>query len=137
MAWGAKWRAIDPGNPDIDRLLGDVQLAIGNPTEAWRHLSGVIERDPMGGAGYQTVAEAFEAQGKVAEALDYWQQAIVIDQTNPTPRVRKAQALIALGRAAEGDALLEQVATGTWHGIWMNQVYQAKSLLERGKAQRF
>ena len=133
MAWGAKWRAIDPGNPAIDRMLGELQLAVGNKTEAWRQLSGVIERDPMGGAGYTTVAEAFEAQGKVAEALDYWQQAIVIDQTNPTPRIRKAQALIALGRAAEGDAILEQVAKAKWHDIWMGQVYQAKSLLERGK----
>ncbi len=134
MQWGAKWRAIDPGNPDIDRLLGELQLAVGNQREAWRQLSGVIERDPMAGAGYITVAEAFEARGKVEEALDYWQQAIVIEQTNPTPRVRKAQALIALGRTAEGDALLEQVAKGTWHDIWMGQVYQAKSLLERGKA---
>ncbi len=133
MAWGAKWRAIDPGNPEIDRMLGELQLAVGNTTEAWRQLSGVIERDPMAGAGYTTVAEAFEAQGKVAEALDYWQQAIVIDQTNPTPRIRKAQALIALGRAAEGDAILEQVTKAKWHDIWMGQVYQAKSLLERGK----
>ncbi len=133
MIWGAKWRAIDPGNTDIDRILGELQLAVGNKAEAWRQLSGVIERDPMSGAGYMTVAQSFEAQGKVAEALDYWQQAIVIDQTNPTPRVRKAQALIALGRTAEGDALLEQVAKGKWHDIWMSQVYQAKNLLERGK----
>ena len=83
--------------------------------------------------GYATVAEAFEAQGKVAEALEYWQQAIVIDQTNPTARIRKAQALIALGRTAEGDALLTQVANGKWHDIWSNQVYLAKNLLERGK----
>ena len=41
----------------------------------------------------------------------FWQQAIVIDQTNPTPRLRKAQALIALGRDAEGDALLHEIAT--------------------------
>jgi hypothetical protein len=133
MSWGAKWRAIDPGNPEIDRLLADLNFSVGNHTEAWRQLSGVIERDPMSGAGYMTVAEAFEAQGKVTEAVDYWQQAIVIEQTNPTPRVRKAQALFALGRTAEGDKLLESVANGKWHDIWMNQVYQAKHLLERGK----
>ena len=133
MTWGAKWRAIDPGNPDIDRSLGELQLAVGNTAEAWRQLSGVIERAPMSGNGYITVAEVFEGQGRVAEALDYWQQAIVIEQTNPTPRVRKAQALIALGRTAEGDALLEQVVKGTWHDMWIGQVYQAKSLLARGK----
>src|SRR4029077_18404186 len=78
MQWGEKWRAVDPGNPQIDIDLGQLELAIGNTTEAWRQLSRVIERDPMSGQGYQIVADVFEKQGKVADALDYWQQAIVI-----------------------------------------------------------
>ena len=135
MTWGTRWRAIDPGNPDIDRLLGELLLSVGNKEEAWRQLSSVIERDPMSGAGYTTVAEAFERQGRVVDALEYWQQAIVIDQTNPTPRLRKAQALIALGRTAEGDALLTQIANTKWHDIWGGVSYQAKYLLERGKQQ--
>ena len=57
----------------------------------------------------------------------------MIDQTNPTPRLRKAQALIALGRTAEGDALLQQIATHKWHDMWSSVVYQAKDLLARGK----
>ena len=135
MSWGAKWRAIDAGNTAIDQQLGELQLAVGNSDEAWRQLSTVIERDPMAGAGYSTVAETFERRGKVAEALPFWQQAIVIDQTNPTPRLRKAQALIALGRSAEGDALLREIVNHKWHDMWSNVPYQAKYLLERGKAQ--
>jgi tetratricopeptide (TPR) repeat protein len=134
MTWGDRWRAVDAGNPAIDQQLGELQLAVGDTVEAWRQLSTVIERDPMSGDGYQTVAQAFETQGKVAAALDYWQQAIVIDQTNPTPRLRKAQALIALGRTAEGDKLLEEIAGRTWHDAWANVVYQAKDLIARGKA---
>ncbi len=133
MAWGAKWRAIDAGNPEIDQLLGELQLAVGNTEEAWRQLSTVIERDPMAGAGYASVAETFERRGKVLEALPFWQQAIVIDQTNPTHRLRKAQALIALGRTTEGDALLQDIVSHRWHDIWSNVPYQAKYLLERGK----
>lgn len=133
MAWGAKWRAIDAGNPEIDALLGELQLAAGNTEEAWRQLSTVIERDPMAGSGYVTVAETFERRGKVLEALPFWQQAIVIDQTNPTHRLRKAQALIALGRTAEGDALLQDIVSHQWHDVWSNVPYQAKYLLERGK----
>jgi len=135
MTWGTRWRAIDPGNPDIDRQLGELLLSVGDREEAWRQLSSVIERDPMSGTGYQTVAEAFERQGRVDDALTYWQQAIVIDQTNPTPRLRKAQALIALGRTAEGDALLAEIANAKWHDIWGSVSYQARYLLERGKAQ--
>ncbi|HEY5948786.1 MAG TPA: tetratricopeptide repeat protein, partial [Kofleriaceae bacterium] len=133
MEWAARWRMIDPGNSDIDRQIGNLLLAIGDSAGAWRQLSSTIERDPWSSAGYTTVADSFEQQGKVAEALELWQQAIVIDQTNPTPRLRKAQALIALGRAQEGDALLEQISKQKWHDVWSGVVAQAKGLLERGK----
>ena len=92
LAWGDKWRAVDPGNTQIDQQLGELLLAVGDEAGAWRQLSSTIERDPWSGTGYMTVAETFERRGKVADALPFWQQAIVIDQTNPTPRLRKAQA---------------------------------------------
>ena len=136
LTWGARWRAIDPGNPEIDRQLGELMLAVGDQAEAWRQLSSVIERDPMSGHGYQTVAETFERQGRIAEALPFWQQAIVIDQTNPTHRLRKAQALIALGRTAEGDALLTEIKNRTWHDMWSGVSYQARNLLERARPGR-
>jgi pentatricopeptide repeat protein len=59
----------------------------------------VIERDPWSGAGYTTVADAFERQGRVADALDLWQQAIVIDQTNPTPRLRKNRRKVSISES--------------------------------------
>ena len=133
LHWGNRWRALDPNNPAIDTQLGDLLLAVGDTQGAWRQLSGTIERDPWSGAGYMNVADAFEHQGKVEQALPFWQQAIVIDQTNPTPRLRKAQALIALGRTAEGDDLLRDIASHKWHDMWSNVVYQAKDLLAREK----
>jgi len=136
MEWAKRWRAIDPGNDEVDRTIGTLLLQIGDGPGAWRQLSSIIERDPWSGAGYAAVAEQLETQGKAAEALEVWQQAVVIDQTNPTHRLRKAQVLIAMGRTAEGDALLEQIATTKWHDMWSGIVYQAKNLIERGKQQR-
>ncbi|MBA2538173.1 MAG: DUF410 domain-containing protein, partial [Deltaproteobacteria bacterium] len=133
LSWGAKWRAIDSGNAQIDQLLGELLLSVGDTKEAWRHLSSVIERDPMSGEGYATVAQAFENQGRVAEAVDYWRQAVILDQTNPTPRMRKAQALIALGKTAEGDAVLAEIAGRKWHVRWDGIVYQVKTMIERAK----
>jgi hypothetical protein len=80
-----------------------------------------------------TVADAFEREGKVTDALAFWHQAVIIDQTNPSPRLREAQALIALGRTGEGDAILKEIAERPWHDAWQGVVWQAKSLLERGK----
>jgi tetratricopeptide (TPR) repeat protein len=134
--WGSRWRAIDPGNAEIDQTLGNLLLSIGDTAGAWRQLSSAIERDPWSQSGYTAVADLLERQGKLDAALELWQQAIVIDQTDPTPRLRKAQALIALGRDTEGNALLEQIATQRWHEMWSGTVYQAKNLLERGKAKR-
>jgi predicted Zn-dependent protease len=136
MAWAGRWRAIDPGNAAIDEVLGELLLAVGDREEAWRQLSSVIERDPMSGDGYQAVASAFERQGRVAEALEYWQHAIVIDQTNPTPRMRKAQALIALGRTDEGDRLLAEIAGRKWHERYGGTAEQARWMLERAKQLR-
>jgi predicted Zn-dependent protease len=133
MTWATRWRAIDPGNAAIDQQVGELLLAVGDTAGAWRQLSTVIEREPMEGTGYQIVAEAFERQGRVAEALEYWSQAVVIDQTNPTHRLRKAQALIALGRTAEGDALLSEIANTKWHERWQFVASQAKDLLQRAK----
>jgi predicted Zn-dependent protease len=133
LSWGAKWRAIDSGNPQIDQTLGDLLLAVGDTKEAWRYLSTMIERDPMSGEGYAAVAQAFETQGRVAEAVDYWHGALILDQTNPTPRMRKAQALIALGKTVEGDTLLAEIAGRKWHARWDGIVYQVKALIERAK----
>jgi tetratricopeptide (TPR) repeat protein len=133
MTWGNRWRAIDSGNLMIDQALGELLLSVGDRAGAWRQLSSTIERDPWSGQGYTIVAEAFERQGKVADALPFWHQAVIIDQTNPTPRLREAQALIALGRTSEGDAILKEIAGRRWHDAWSGVVYQAKDLLARGK----
>jgi ferric-dicitrate binding protein FerR (iron transport regulator) len=136
LHWGDRWRQVDPGNAQIDEQLGTLLLAVGDTQGAWRQLSGTIERDPWSGTGYMTVADAFERQGQVLAALPFWQQAIVIDQTNPTPLLRKAQALIALGRTAEGDALLKNITTHKWHDIWSSVVYQANNMVNAGRARR-
>jgi tetratricopeptide (TPR) repeat protein len=133
LRWGSRWRAIDPGNSQIDQQLGELLLAVGDLAGAKRQLSSTIEHDPWSGAGYTVVAEAFERQGKVEEALPLWEQAIRIDQTNPTPRLRKAQALIALGRSSEGDVILAEIGKRKWHDVWSSVVYQANDLLARGK----
>lgn len=131
LQWASQWRAIDPDNTSIDRQMAELMFGIGNTGGAWRQLSSVIERDPWSGQSYATVATAFEQQGKVAEAVDLWQQAIVIDQTNPTHRIRKAQALIALGRNAEAETILREITTQKWHSMWSGTVSQAQAMLTR------
>ncbi len=128
MSWVKTWRELDSANPQIDGIIGNALLSLGETAEAWRQLSTIIERDPMDGANYMMVAEVFEQRGRVAEAIDLWQQALVLDQTNPTPRMRKAQALITVGRTAEGEQLLAEIANRKWHVRWDNVIWQVKNL---------
>ena len=131
-----RWRDLDPDNAAIDRQVGELLLAGGRRDEAWRQLSTAIERHPMEGDGWALVAEVMEKEGRLDESLSYWQQAVVIDQTNPTWRMRKAQALFALGRDDEGKALLKEIKDGTWHERWMNVTYQVQTMLQQLDAQR-
>jgi tetratricopeptide (TPR) repeat protein len=133
LQWGDRWRAIDPGATEVDQLLGEVMLGIGDTAAAWRQLSSAIERDPWSGAGHVAAADAFQRGGKVNEALALWRQASAIDPDNPTPRLHEARALITLGRNAEADAILAEIASRTWRPVWDSAVYEARVLLESRK----
>jgi putative sterol carrier protein len=45
--------------------------------------------------------------------------------------MRKAQALIALGRNAEGEAILRDITQQKWHSMWSGTVAQAQAMLTR------
>lgn len=131
-----RWRDLDPDNGAIDRQIGELLLAGGRRDEAWRQLSTAIERHPMEGDGWALVAEVMEKEGRLDESLTYWQQAVVIDQTNPTWRMRKAQTLFALGREDEGKAMLKEITGTKWHERWMNVTYQVQTMLQQLEAQQ-
>jgi tetratricopeptide (TPR) repeat protein len=133
LATSRKWRAIDPANSQIDSVVGELLLGLDRPEEAWRQLSTAIERDPMDGAGWILVAGALERHGRYDQALETWQQALVIDQTNPGPRLRKAQLLYAMGRADEGDAIVKDAAPRKWHDRYAQDAWQLTSLAQQRK----
>lgn len=128
LAAAAEWRRADPDNPALDRLVADLLFAVGQPEEAWRYLSSAIERHPMEGSAYQTVADALVAEGQVERAEALWRRAAEVDPTNPTWLLRRVQALHALGRADEVAPLIEAITEGEWHARWANVVWQARRL---------
>jgi tetratricopeptide (TPR) repeat protein len=122
------WREMDPANPQIDVLAGQMLLSVGKTEEAMRHLATAIEREPMEGTGWILVADTLERNGRYSEALETWQQAVVIDQTNPGPRLRLAQLCYAMGMSEEGDQVLRDASGRKWHDRFVNDVWQLESL---------
>ena len=60
-------------------------------------------------------------------------EAVVIDQTNPGPRLRKAQLLYALGRAAEAEVIVKDAAKRKWHDRFWNDAYHLQQLARQRK----
>ena len=57
----------------------------------------------------------------------------MIDQTNPGPRLRKAQLLYAMGRTDEGDAIVRDAAPRKWHDRYAQDAWQLTSLAQQRK----
>jgi tetratricopeptide (TPR) repeat protein len=132
----AAWRDIDPDDDGREQAVAQQLLAAGRHAEAMRVLSTVIERHPMEGTGWAMMAESLEREGRLAEARDYWHQAVVIDQTNPQWRLRDAQVLLALGRGDDARAELAEITHRHWHARWGMVVDQVRGMLARLDAER-
>jgi tetratricopeptide (TPR) repeat protein len=123
-----RWRAAAPDDARVANVAGELLLELGHADEAWRQLSTQIERAPMDGAAWGVLAGVFTRAGQGERALTYWQEAVILDQTNPTPRLEQARLFYALGRDAEGDARLREIAGRRWHDRWSWVTYQAAQL---------
>ncbi len=124
----ALWRSLD-GSAPVDRPLAQVYFAIGQPAEALRLLSSAVDRDPMSGPVWGELAGQVQGAGLVEESVALWHEALILDQTNPIWRLRKAQALRALGRKQEAREVLRQVAARRWNVRWEWEVQEARALL--------
>ncbi|MBP6838785.1 MAG: FecR domain-containing protein [Kofleriaceae bacterium] len=136
LAVGARWRALDPDHNELDRRMARLLLTAGRAEEAWRYLSTAIERHPYDGAGYLVVGDAQAEAGFADQALATFRQALVLDQTNPAPRLRVIQLLYTLGRPAEGDEVLRQALAVRWHERFWNERYQLDQLARQRKLAR-
>ncbi len=124
----AQWRLVDPDNAQIDRQAAGLLFSVGRNADAWRYLSTAIERHPMEGRAYKTVAEALEKEGRVKMAEPLWRRAVEVEPTNPTWLLRHAQALHALGRHDDAAAQIKTILDKKWHNRFFRVTNQAKNL---------
>ncbi len=127
-----QWRAVDPANPAIDSIVANDLFAVGADAEAWRQLSTAIERQPMAATGWVMAAQAYEQHAKIAEAIAFWHEAVILDQTNPRWRIRQAQALMASGQTDAGKALLRATLAQRWHQQYEWEIEDARYILNPG-----
>jgi hypothetical protein len=129
---GRRWRELDGGNAAVDNAVADAMFAIGDNAAAWRQLSTAIERQPLASAGWVLAAEAYQRHGDISSAVNYWHEAVILDQTNPRWRLRQAQAMLAGGQRDAGMALLKETLNRRWHQQYQWEIEDARYLLRAG-----
>ncbi|HPH67575.1 MAG TPA: hypothetical protein PLF40_17585, partial [Kofleriaceae bacterium] len=115
----------------IDQIASSALFAVGAEAEAWRQLSTAIERQPLAATGWVLAAQAYEDHAKIAEAIKFWHEAVILDQTNPRWRIRQAKAMMASGQTDAGKALLQATLAQRWHQQYEWELEDARYLLNR------
>ncbi|MEZ4363907.1 MAG: VIT domain-containing protein [Kofleriaceae bacterium] len=130
--WARAVRAVAPAG-SVDASMARLWLATGDEDQALRVLSSAIDRAPMSGEVWGSLAGQLEGLGRVADALAYWREAMILDQTNPTWRVAYARALLAAGRRDEAREILNEVVRRRWHARWEWVLYDARAVLRQAR----
>lgn len=129
----AEWRRIDPDNTTIDTIAARTLYTYDRGDEAWRQLSTILERHPMEGESYGTVAAVLQQEGNVRRAEELLTRAAEVEPENPTWLFRRAEALFVLDRNAEARALLQRIEDRTWHERFAGIEWQAQDLARRNQ----
>jgi TolB-like protein/Flp pilus assembly protein TadD len=117
-AEGVLSRAIDLRSDYVEAhcwlalLLADV----GRVSEAMTHLERAREADPLAPYPYAMSGVALLTGGRAPEAEGFFEQALAFDKENTLVLWGSGLTQIALGRSAEGVAMLERATTPSHRG---------------------
>ena len=94
--------ALEPGNSIIWSMTGYAHLALGDSTRAVRDFQRYLELEP-GANAYDSLADAYRAQGELERAAEHYAEALRLDPTFhfATVDLAKVDALRGRWRPAE------------------------------------
>ena len=127
----AKWRRIDPDNPEIDIQCAEILTNASQDEQAWRHLSSILERHPAEGQAHAQVADVLMRNGKLDQAVSAYQRAAELEPTNPTWKLQLATVHFAQGNERMARQILEKIVNKETQPRFDGIVRQAKALLEQ------
>ncbi|HVQ42566.1 MAG TPA: glycosyltransferase family 39 protein [Vicinamibacterales bacterium] len=111
----AAWpTGLDNGRTEEQVRMGLHEIDRGLVTDGERWISNALNTygHPFPGVVHLRAAQAHEAAGRNAEALDHYRRASAIDPDEPTLRIGAARVLNGLQQPAEAVASLDRVAEG-------------------------
>jgi Ca-activated chloride channel family protein len=111
IAAGRKLRERGLITPMLAQRLGELLVSAGQPEEAKRVFSEIVEYDPEGETTRRLLGDIFLRHGWYQEAYHQYQDLVGLTG-QPTDVIRMARAAAGAGRVDEGLRLLRKVAGG-------------------------
>ena len=111
IAAGRKLRERGLITPMLAQRLGELLVSAGQPEEAKRVFSEIVEYDPEGVSTRRLLGDIFLRHGWHQEAYHQYQDLVALTG-QPSDMIRMARAAAGAGRVDEGLRLLRKVAGG-------------------------
>jgi len=99
-----------PDSPEVREIAAYAAELEGRPqNEVQAAYEAVLEVDPENGRALEGLGRAASRVGDHERAIEYFQRAAAALEGEAGPSVRAAEALVALGRVAEAEALVDEL----------------------------
>jgi tetratricopeptide (TPR) repeat protein len=100
-SWAEQARSLDPHEPAIYSLLGELELASRRPHEAEEYLRRALRLDPLLVSAHRLLGDALALQGRFPEAVEWWQRWLKIGEHDEHTNADEVQRVRESVRAAE------------------------------------
>ncbi len=100
--------ALEPALPEAHMLLGEVALAQAHVDEAITELSAEQQRNPLNGAVYDRLGDAYSRKGDYAAAQQTLQRALLLEPNSTGPYILLGKVLLKRNDPATAAGFLER-----------------------------
>ena len=99
---------LDPGLPEAHMLLGEVALAQAHVEEAITELQAEEKRNPLNGAVYDRLGDAYSRKGDYAQAQQTLQRALLLEPSSTGPYILLGKVLLKRNDPTTAAGFLER-----------------------------
>ncbi len=126
-----RWRSLDPESSEACNLAGHLLRELDHPQLAWDYLTSPIALKPNEAKPLRELAQQLATADDLKLAERAYAAAFAAEPTDPDLLWQRAELLRRLGRDAEAQAALKEIADGTWQPRFENVKQQARQALAR------
>jgi hypothetical protein len=126
-----RWRALDPDGGEAYSLAGHLLRELDRSELAWDYLTSPVGLKPNEAKPLRDLAQQLANAGDLNLAERGYSAAFAAEPTDADLLWQRAELLRKLGRDADAQAALKEIADGNWQPRFENVKQQARQALGR------